>query len=313
MTQISGRLARTVAVGTAILATVVAGGYAPSTAQTADLTNARVAATASYPPTFVGAQKGRLGVFRSGTGSFVRYLTPSVSGTDVGLPSLTPDRKSVYFVRTSTSKPCPGTYRVPLAGGTVVGVRSGQNGGAQPIATGQPGVLAGTYACIASQYVHATAANKKSYNIGGVRDLGADGMSWAPDGYGLAVATLSKGVRYFDVRTTTSIGLGKLAPCPAGLTGCITHAPSYSPAGVLYYVAVKGTTAKVVRLSSGRGIAVFSLPRTSAHYSLAAASGGQLLASGDSNSASTTSSDFVVRWDGSARHSLSRTMIQVDW
>lgn len=312
MTLIPGRTARTGAVAAAILSIVVAGGYAPSSAESPH-PNFRTAASTSYPSVFVGAYKHRLAVFHSSNGSFARYLTPAVSGTESGLPALSPARTTVFYVRTSPATPCPGTYRIPLAGGSIRSVRSGENGGAQPIASGAGGALAGTYACIASQFVHAKAANGKSYNITGVRRFGANGLSWAPDGYRLAVATTSQGVRYLDVRTTSDFGLGKLVPCPAGMSGCVTHAPSYTASGVLYYVAVMGSSAKVVRLSNGKGVTVFSLPRTSVHYSLAAGPGNHVLVSGDSDSATMTSSNFVVRWDGTARYTLGRSMFQVDW
>lgn len=313
MTQIWGRTAHSGAAAAAILCTLVAGGAAPSSAEPPSRSGARATATTSYPSTFVGAYKHRLAVYHSSNGTFSHFLTPAVSGTDSGLPSLSPGRTTVFYVRTSPAATCIDTYRVPLAGGAIKSVRTGENGGAQPIASGPYGALAGTYACIASRYVRATAANKKSYNITGVRNYGANGLSWNPDGYRLAVATTSDGVRYFDVRTTSDFTLGKLVPCPSGMSGCVTHAPSYSPSGVLYYVAVKGSTVKVVKLSSGKGIAVFSLPRTAAHYSLAAGPGSNVLASGDADSGTMTSSYFVVRWDGSARHTLAHSAVQVDW
>jgi hypothetical protein len=279
--------------------------------------------TVAYRARLVGGRANRLAVFRSKDGAMLRYLTPRPGTTDSGLPSLTPNRKRVYFVRGENGTPCPGTYSVPLAGGTVRLERNPQDGGAQPIAVGPKGAIAGTYACLASQFIHVRAGNGKTYNINGIHDLGASGLSWAPDTLHLAVATTTVGlgpnpigVRVLDVRKPNAdLRSTRIVPCPAGLRGCLSYAPAYSPTGTLYYVVQNKarTSAQVVRLVAGKAVTVFKLPRVSAHFSLAVAAGGHVLASGDADSATMTRSDFVVRWDGKHRITLGRSMVQVDW
>lgn len=317
MARISALVPGTVAV--VLAAGVIQHAESPAPARAAAAVSAPVvaarpaAARPAYPATFVGARGNRLAVFSSKNGAFLRNLTPAVAGGDAGLPAVSANRKRVYFVRTTPAAPCPSTYSVPLGGGKVTLVRSGQQGGAQPIAVGSKGAFAGTYSCLASQFVRATVPGGKSYNISGVRNLGADGLAWAPSGLRLAVSTESAGVRTFDPRRVKSFQGAPTVPCPAGLKGCVTHAPAYASSGALYYVAAKGRTAKVVRFASGKAKVVFTLPRVSAHYSLAVAPGGHVLASGDADSGAMTRSDFVVRWDGKRRHTLGRSMFQVDW
>lgn len=266
----------------------------------------------SFPRTFVGAKDGRMAVFRSRDGAFRRYLTDEQA--DVGLASVTPNRKKVFYVRVEDDG-CPATYVVPLAGGSSSRVRRGNQGGGQPIAAGANRALAGNYACIASMYIVARAGDGETYYISGTRDRGADGMAWAPDARRLAVATLTEGVLRMNVTEATGLHEAKGVPCPRRMRSCATHAPSYAPNGILYYVAENraGTIAKVVRLIKGRARPGFVLPRVSAHYSLAIAAGGHVLVSGDADSATMTRSQFVRRWDGSRQHRLRRSMLQVDW
>jgi hypothetical protein len=274
---------------------------------------ARLQKGPSYPRTFVAAVDGRLGVFRSRGGVLLRYLTDKPAG--IGLPSLTPDRKRVFYVRQEKAGDCAETAVVPLSGGTSKVVRTGPQGGAQPIAAGAKGALAGNYCGLATVAISARAGDGKTYFIVGTRELGANGMAWAPDAKHLAVATINAGVRYLDVTTDGGLIVGKLAPCPARMTDCVTHAPSYAPDGTLYYVAANAanTRAKVVRLVRGKPRVLFTLPQISAHYSLAAAGAGQVLASGDADTDTMVRSDFVVRWDGSRIHKLRRIALQVDW
>lgn len=271
-------------------------------------------ASATAPPrTFVGIRANRLAVFRSSTGAFIRYLTSQPPL--IGFPSVRPNRAHVLFVQTTTTDGCPATYSIPLAGGTPTRVRGGQYGGSFPIAAGPHGALAGLTDCIATEYLHATAANGRSYNINGVRQLGVSGLSWGPDGYWLAAGTFYGGVRYLDVRKTAGLTVAKTVPCPSAVRSCSTTAPAYSPSGTLYYVVANkpGTRAYVVRLAHGVARIVFRLPRASAHYSLAVASGGNILVSGDANTGTETHSDFIVRWDGAHTHALKTSAVQVDW
>lgn len=101
----------------------------------------------AFPSTFVGARDGRLAVFRSRDGSFARYLTDRP--VDLGLPSVTPNRTKVFYVRVEPDA-CVATYVVPMSGGESRLARRGTRGGGQPIAAGPSGALAGNYACIAS-------------------------------------------------------------------------------------------------------------------------------------------------------------------
>jgi Tol biopolymer transport system component len=266
----------------------------------------------SFPATFVGVRDGRLAVFRSRDGSFARNLTDQP--VDLGLPSVTPNRTKVFYVRVEPNA-CVATYVVPLSGGESRLARGGTHGGGQPIAAGPSGALAGNYACIASMYIVAKAGNGQTYYISGTRDRGADGMAWAPDAKHLAVSTITEGVLRLDVTADESLSEARRVPCPALMASCTTHAPSYAPGGTLYYVAVNAaaTTAKVVRLVDGQARPVFTLPQVSAHFSLAAAAGGHVLVSGDADSSTMTRSNFVVRWNGSRLVALRRAALQVDW
>lgn len=270
----------------------------------------------SFPKTFVGVQDGRLGVFSSKDGAFVRYLTDRP--LDLGLPSLTPNRTRVLYLRQEEGK-CVATHAVRLSGGRSRLVRTGWNGGGAPMAAGPKGALAGNTACLASMYLIAKAGNGRTYRLSGTRDRFPDALAWAPDAKHLAVATGSHGVVRLDVTKAKHLGQSTRVPCPRHMPGCFTRAPDFAPDGTMYYVAINaaGVRARVVRLRTVKGTprarALFTLPRLADRYTISAANGGHLLISAYHETADTTESEYVLRWDGTRLHHFQTRPLQVDW
>lgn len=79
---------------------------------------------ATAPATFAAVVNGRIAVLESATGRLVRYLTSSQPGDGDHSPTVTNDRKTVFFRR--VAGPCSvGLWRIPYAGGRATQIRTG--------------------------------------------------------------------------------------------------------------------------------------------------------------------------------------------
>ncbi|MGI8697658.1 MAG: Gmad2 immunoglobulin-like domain-containing protein [Mycobacteriales bacterium] len=260
------------------------------------------AAPAAYPPSFVAASAGRIAVFDSTTGRLLRYLTTQQPGGGDSEPTVTADRRWVYYVH-GNGTCSAGILRVPYAGGSAEPVVNA-GGAVDSIGVGANGqrVAFLRHACDSSASALVTmdrsTRTERSIQITSEPPGFLGKPSWAPDGRHLAI-TVTGGVQFQDVRifdttTATTVADGKSVPCPANQP-CRQSSPGYDLSGRLAYLVDHGSGGTMVRLDNGRLTTLFALSSSTLQSAVDIDSSGAAAIWRELHADSTST---LMRWGG---------------